>query len=79
MLCMIMFYCSEACILIFYVFAINNNLTSSLQGIEYMNLDHEKWSDVNVISSLLKSFFRQLPEALVTDGKLVKCSPCLNE
>ena len=40
------------------------------QGIESMNLDHEKWSDVNVISSLLKSFFRQLPEALVTDGKL---------
>ena len=40
------------------------------QGIESMNLDHEKWCDVNVISSLLKSFFRQLPEPLVTDGKL---------
>ncbi|XP_045168315.2 rho GTPase-activating protein 21-like isoform X3 [Mercenaria mercenaria] len=37
------------------------------KGIEAMNLDHEKWSDVNVISSLLKSFFRQLPEPLIPD------------
>ncbi|XP_060566502.1 rho GTPase-activating protein 21-like isoform X4 [Ruditapes philippinarum] len=37
------------------------------KGIDAMNLDHEKWSDVNVISSLLKSFFRQLPEPLIPD------------
>lgn len=34
-----------------------------------MNVDHEKWCDVNVISSLLKAFFRKLPESLVTSGK----------
>ena len=33
-----------------------------------MNVDHEKWCDVNVISSLLKAFFRKLPESLVTSG-----------
>ncbi|KAL4222410.1 Rho GTPase-activating protein 21 [Mactra antiquata] len=37
------------------------------KGIESMNLEHEKWSDVNVISSLLKSFFRELPEPLIPD------------
>lgn len=29
----------------------------------------QKWQDLNVISSLLKSFFRKLPEALFTDGE----------
>ncbi|XP_052258523.1 uncharacterized protein LOC127863158 isoform X3 [Dreissena polymorpha] len=37
------------------------------KGIDCMNLEHEKWCDVNVISSLLKSFFRQLPEPLIPD------------
>ncbi|XP_052778297.1 uncharacterized protein LOC128215599 isoform X2 [Mya arenaria] len=37
------------------------------KGIDSMNLDHEKWADVNVISSLLKAFFRQLPEPLIPD------------
>ncbi|XP_023932057.1 rho GTPase-activating protein 21 isoform X1 [Lingula anatina] len=31
------------------------------------NPDNEKWLDVNVVGSLLKSFFRKLPESLVTD------------
>ena len=39
------------------------------KGIEAMNRDLDKWSDVNVISSLLKSFFRELPEPLIPDGK----------
>jgi len=33
-----------------------------------MNVDHDKWCDVNVISSLLKSFFRKLPDPLITTG-----------
>lgn len=37
------------------------------KGIDYINLDNEKWLDVNVISSLLKGFFRKLPDPLVTN------------
>lgn len=37
------------------------------RGIDYINLDNEKWSDINVISSLLKGFFRKLPDPLVTN------------
>uniref|UniRef100_A0A096LSH8 Rho GTPase activating protein 23b n=1 Tax=Poecilia formosa TaxID=48698 RepID=A0A096LSH8_POEFO len=51
----------------------NNAMVSSLQ--EHLNkgLDittaEERWQDLNVISSLLKSFFRKLPEPLFTDDK----------
>ncbi|XP_078571386.1 rho GTPase-activating protein 23-like isoform X3 [Branchiostoma floridae x Branchiostoma japonicum] len=37
------------------------------KGIENINLDDEKWGDTNIISSLLKSFFRKLPDPLVTN------------
>uniref|UniRef100_A0AAY3ZVS1 Rho GTPase-activating protein 23-like n=1 Tax=Denticeps clupeoides TaxID=299321 RepID=A0AAY3ZVS1_9TELE len=51
----------------------NNAMVSSLQeqlnkGME-INTTEEKWQDLNVISSLLKSFFRKLPEPLFTDDK----------
>ncbi|XP_075767557.1 rho GTPase-activating protein 23 isoform X3 [Pelodiscus sinensis] len=52
----------------------NNAVVSSLQeqlnkaGAE-INLQDERWQDLNVISSLLKSFFRKLPEPLFTDDK----------
>ncbi|KAL2078617.1 hypothetical protein ACEWY4_026302 [Coilia grayii] len=51
----------------------NNAMVSSLQdqlnkGME-INTAEEKWQDLNVISSLLKSFFRKLPEPLFTDDK----------
>ncbi|XP_071633395.1 rho GTPase-activating protein 21 isoform X5 [Temnothorax longispinosus] len=36
------------------------------RGFENINFQDPKWSDVNVISSLLKSFFRQLPDSLLT-------------
>ncbi|ESO84571.1 hypothetical protein LOTGIDRAFT_131982, partial [Lottia gigantea] len=37
------------------------------KGIENISIDNEKWLDVNVIASLLKAFFRKLPESLITD------------
>ncbi|XP_023654064.1 rho GTPase-activating protein 23-like isoform X3 [Paramormyrops kingsleyae] len=51
----------------------NNAMVSSLQdqlnkGAD-INLAEEKWQDLNVISSLLKSFLRKLPEPLFTDDK----------
>uniref|UniRef100_A0A4W5QAZ3 Rho GTPase activating protein 23a n=1 Tax=Hucho hucho TaxID=62062 RepID=A0A4W5QAZ3_9TELE len=51
----------------------NNAVVSSLQdqlnkGSD-INPAEEKWQDLNVISSLLKSFFRKLPEPLFTDGE----------
>ncbi|NWV65018.1 RHG23 protein, partial [Malurus elegans] len=51
----------------------NNAVVSSLQeqlnkGATEINLQDERWQDLNVISSLLKSFFRKLPEPLFTDG-----------
>ncbi|KAK3108613.1 hypothetical protein FSP39_011856 [Pinctada imbricata] len=36
------------------------------KGIDNMNVEHEKWCDVNVIGSLLKTFFRKLPDPLIT-------------
>lgn len=37
------------------------------RGLDITILDQDpRWSDVNVISSLLKSFFRKLPDALLT-------------
>ncbi|KAK0153500.1 Rho GTPase-activating protein 23 [Merluccius polli] len=51
----------------------NNAMVSNLQehlnkGLE-INTAEERWQDLNVISSLLKSFFRKLPEPVFTDGK----------
>lgn len=52
----------------------NNAVVSSLQdqlnkGLIEIDLQDERWHDLNVISSLLKSFFRKLPEPLFTDDK----------
>lgn len=38
------------------------------RGIDSVNIDNEKLLDINVISSLLKSFFRRLPEPLIPTG-----------
>ncbi|XP_028268477.1 rho GTPase-activating protein 23 isoform X4 [Parambassis ranga] len=51
----------------------NNAMVSLLQdqlnkGVE-INPAEEKWQDLNVVSSLLKSFFRKLPEPLFTNDK----------
>ncbi|XP_077475814.1 rho GTPase-activating protein 23 isoform X2 [Stigmatopora argus] len=51
----------------------NNAMVSSLQDQLNKGLDinptEEKWQDLNVVSSLLKSFFRKLPEPLFTNDK----------
>ncbi|XP_069768363.1 rho GTPase-activating protein 23-like isoform X2 [Narcine bancroftii] len=52
----------------------NNAMVSSLQeqlnkGMTDLNTSDEKWQDLNVISSLLKLFFRKLPQPLFTDDK----------
>uniref|UniRef100_A0A672QIE1 Rho GTPase activating protein 23b n=1 Tax=Sinocyclocheilus grahami TaxID=75366 RepID=A0A672QIE1_SINGR len=51
----------------------NSAIVSSLQDQLNKGMDidttEEKWQDPNVISSLLKSFFRKLPEPLFTDDK----------
>ncbi|CAL8303645.1 unnamed protein product [Lota lota] len=51
----------------------NNAMVSNLQehlnkGLD-INTAEERWQDLNVISSLLKSFFRKLPEPVFTDDK----------
>uniref|UniRef100_H0WDI1 Rho GTPase activating protein 23 n=1 Tax=Cavia porcellus TaxID=10141 RepID=H0WDI1_CAVPO len=52
----------------------NNAVVCSLQeqlnrGLGDINPQDERWQDLNVISSLLKSFFRKLPEPLFTNDK----------
>jgi len=39
-----------------------------MQCPESANAYNEKWQDVNSVSSLLKLFFRKLPDSLITDG-----------
>uniref|UniRef100_A0A3B4Y9K3 Rho GTPase activating protein 21 n=1 Tax=Seriola lalandi dorsalis TaxID=1841481 RepID=A0A3B4Y9K3_SERLL len=54
----------------------NNAAISNMQeelnnkGMNDIDIQDDKWRDLNVISSLLKSFFRKLPEPLFTNGKL---------
>ncbi|XP_017327529.1 rho GTPase-activating protein 21 isoform X7 [Ictalurus punctatus] len=53
----------------------NNAAISSMQeeldtkGLTDIDLHDDKWRDLNVISSLLKSFFRKLPDPLFTNEK----------
>ncbi|XP_048868033.1 rho GTPase-activating protein 21-like isoform X2 [Brienomyrus brachyistius] len=53
----------------------NNAAISSMQeelnnkGLDDIDIQDDKWKDLNVISSLLKSFFRKLPEPLFTNEK----------
>ncbi|XP_077376786.1 rho GTPase-activating protein 21 isoform X2 [Festucalex cinctus] len=53
----------------------NNAAISNMQeelntkGIADIDVQEDKWRDLNVISSLLKSFFRKLPEPLFTNEK----------
>uniref|UniRef100_A0A8C2K710 Rho GTPase activating protein 21b n=1 Tax=Cyprinus carpio TaxID=7962 RepID=A0A8C2K710_CYPCA len=53
----------------------NNAAISSMQeeldtkGMTDIDIQDDKWRDLNVISSLLKSFFRKLPEPLFTNDK----------
>ena len=47
------------------------------RGIESVNMDNDRWLDVNVVSSLLKAFFRKLPQPLVTPGECVVCLACV--
>ena len=44
-----------------------NYLTEQVnKGEEHFKYDDPRWNDVNVVSSLLKSFFRKLPDPLFT-------------
>ncbi|XP_060900705.1 rho GTPase-activating protein 21 isoform X1 [Labrus mixtus] len=53
----------------------NNAAISSMQeelnskGMTDIDVQEDKWRDLNVISSLLKSFFRKLPDPLFTNEK----------
>ncbi|KAL7387107.1 hypothetical protein ABVT39_018461 [Epinephelus coioides] len=53
----------------------NNAAISSMQeelnskGMTDIDIQEDKWRDLNVISSLLKSFFRKLPEPMFTNEK----------
>ena len=39
-----------------------------IQDPEGLCADNERWQDVNVVSSLLKLYFRKLPDSLITAG-----------
>ncbi|KAF2882336.1 hypothetical protein ILUMI_23835 [Ignelater luminosus] len=45
--------------------ALTNSVNQSYEGVPQIDA---KWNDVHVVSSLLKSFFRKLPDALLTSG-----------
>ncbi|KRZ79681.1 GTPase-activating protein pac-1, partial [Trichinella papuae] len=46
-----------------------NTLSANLdQGFEFVEFDDIRWRDVNVVSSLLKAFFRKLPDPLLTSA-----------
>ena len=44
------------------------------QDVDDLNLDEDRWLDINVVSSLLKSFFRKLPDPLITEGRPFLCN-----
>lgn len=45
--------------------ALTNSVNQSYEGVPQIDA---QWNDVHVVSSLLKSFFRKLPDALLTSG-----------
>ncbi|XP_072010232.1 rho GTPase-activating protein 21 isoform X5 [Engystomops pustulosus] len=49
--------------------AIANMQEELNKGFTDLDLEDDKWRDLNVISSLLKSFFRKLPEPLFTNDR----------
>ncbi|XP_078519566.1 rho GTPase-activating protein 21 isoform X1 [Lissotriton helveticus] len=49
--------------------AISNMQEELNKGMNDIDVQDDKWRDLNVISSLLKSFFRKLPEPLFTNDK----------
>uniref|UniRef100_T1J8D5 Rho GTPase-activating protein 21 n=1 Tax=Strigamia maritima TaxID=126957 RepID=T1J8D5_STRMM len=46
--------------------AVTTLLEAINKGFDTLNLQDPRWNDVNVISSVLKGFFRKLPDPLVT-------------
>lgn len=40
------------------------------KNIDAIDVTSDQWQDVNAITSLLKMFFRKLPEPLITEGAL---------
>ncbi|XP_065564401.1 rho GTPase-activating protein 21-B-like [Artemia franciscana] len=60
-----------------------NALTNSInQGFENVNFQDVRWGDANVISSLLKQFFRKLPDPVLTSElypKFIEASKIEND